>query len=550
MIGARLGKWVLDSELGRGGMGCVYLAHDAEAGPGGPRAAVKVLAAELTTHAGARERFEREIDVLRRLHHPNIVRFYESGEHAGRLYYVMEHVPGRDFADLLADEGRLPWPEVLDMAVQVCAALKHAHDHGVIHRDLKPSNLLRADAGGVKLTDFGIAHVFAGKNLTRTGAVVGTAEYLSPEQAAGKPASKRSDLYSLGVVLYTLLTGRNPFQGKTVTDLLHKHRYAQFDPPGKLRPDLPPDLDEVIRQLLEKEPERRPADAGVLQRRLEAIRNKLAFRGEQTFEEAVPLGATLPAEGITPRSAGPVRQAEGPATLMSRLMRAELEAQNRGGPVRQFFNRPLVLVTLFLLCVGTLVWTFWPAGPGALFQKGRRLMDDPDSSRWEDGWAYLERLQRDYPDSPQAAEVEPYRRKIEDYRASRQAARRAGHGEPLGEAQWFYQKGLRERREGNEEAARATWQNLVRSFRGVPEEQPWVDLAERELKKEGPRDDERRWAPVRAALERARRLRAEGKAAEADQVLDGLEQLYKDDPSAGAILKEVRRERGALQRMR
>src|SRR5271167_4696458 len=135
------------------------------------------------------------------------------------------------------------------MALQVCPALKHVHDHGVIHRDLKPANILRTAAGVIKLTDFGIAKVFAQGNLTATGGVVGTAEYLSPEQAAGKPVSKRSDLYSLGTVLYTLVIGLPPFQGETFVDLLHKHRYAQFDPPAKVLPDLPYEIDEVICQL-------------------------------------------------------------------------------------------------------------------------------------------------------------------------------------------------------------------------------------------------------------------------------------------------------------
>src|SRR5262249_38699931 len=156
-------------------------------------AAVKVLAAELTTHAGAVHRFRREIDVLRALDHPNIVHLLDSGTHEGLFYYVMEYVEGRDFADLLEQSGRLPGSEVLDVACQDCAALRHAHDHGVIHRDLKPSNLLRGADGRVRLTDFGIAHVFAGKHLTRPGSVVGTAEYLSPEQAEGKPATRRSD---------------------------------------------------------------------------------------------------------------------------------------------------------------------------------------------------------------------------------------------------------------------------------------------------------------------------------------------------------------------
>ena len=167
MIGSRLGNWILDRELGRGGMGCVYLAHDGER----PErlAAVKVLAGELTSHAGSVHRFQREIEVLSRLDHPNIVHLYESGTYEGLLYYVMEYVEGNDFADLLEEQDRLAWTEVLDVAIQVCAALKHAHDHGVIHRDIKPSNLMRTADGVVKLTDFGIAHVFAGKHLTRPG---------------------------------------------------------------------------------------------------------------------------------------------------------------------------------------------------------------------------------------------------------------------------------------------------------------------------------------------------------------------------------------------
>src|SRR5205085_11070259 len=145
---------------------------------------------------------------------------------------------------------------------------------GIIHRDIKPPNIMRTDQGAIKLTDFGIAKVFASQHLTSTGGVVGTAEFLSPEQAAGKPVSKRSDLYSLGVVLYTLLTGKTPFEGTSFLDLLHKHRFAQFDRPQKLVPDIPYELDEVVCVLLEKDPSNRPADAQVLQRILESIRRK------------------------------------------------------------------------------------------------------------------------------------------------------------------------------------------------------------------------------------------------------------------------------------
>jgi serine/threonine-protein kinase len=228
MIDDRLGKWVIFKQLGRGGMGHVYLAQEEI---GGRQAAIKILAAELAQDVGFLQRFQREIETLSKLDHPNIVRFFEAGYENHMYFYAMEYVDGQSLDEAMQAQGRLPWPEVLDAAIQVCHALRHVHDHGIIHRDLKPSNLLRTPAGVIKLTDFGIAKVFASTHLTATGGVVGTAEFLSPEQAAGKPVTKRSDLYSLGAVLYTLLTGRPPFEGNSFVELLHKHRYGQFDPP-------------------------------------------------------------------------------------------------------------------------------------------------------------------------------------------------------------------------------------------------------------------------------------------------------------------------------
>jgi hypothetical protein len=536
MIGSRLGRWILDRELGRGGMGCVYLAHDAD----DPTrlAAVKVLAAELTTHAGAVHRFQREIDVLSTFNHPNVVRLYESGSYEGLFYYVMEYVEGPDYADRLEEQGQLPWAEVLDVAIQVCAALKHAHDHGVIHRDLKPSNLLRGPDGRVRLTDFGIAHVFADKHLTRPGAVVGTAEYLSPEQAEGKPATKRSDLYSLGCVLYTLLCGRNPFRGENVIDLLHKHRYARFDLPRNIVLDLPHEIDDVICQMMEKDPEKRPPDAGVLHRRLEALRRKLARRGDHTID-AVVSEPTDPGEDFPDDDTGPGR-GEGPATLMSRLMRQELESQNRGGPVRQFFNRPAVLVTLFVLCAGALVWAFWPTDPEKRYAEARPLLDADDDETFEAGWDRLEKVKDKLADGPHADEIAGFEQRHKDIRAAREAAH---HGDVLSEAQWFYQEGLRRRQQGHPEAARETWKNLVRAFRDVPAESRWVRRAERELAKDGEESDARRLDSARQALARARKLRSQGKEEEAEEVLAALEALYRDEPSAKDILDEIREAR-------
>jgi serine/threonine-protein kinase len=571
MIGARLGNWIIDEEIGRGGMGDVYLAHAAVADGGGPRrAALKVLAGALAQDPGFVARFEREGEVLRRLEHPHIVRFYEAGTQDGQFFYAMEYVNGRNLEELLHEEGRLEWPAVIDLALQVCLALKHAHDRGVIHRDIKPSNLLLQAADGahrgatgdepetyalapdpsatgplggvVKLTDFGIAKVFAATHLTATGGVVGTAEYLSPEQAVGKPVTKRSDLYSLGVVLYTLLTGRTPFQGEGVVDLLHKHRFAQFERPSRLVPEIPRELEEAVCQLLEKEPARRPADAGVLHRQLGSVRRKLERKAKQTGVAATgreTLKAPSAAVGAPGR--GP-----GPATLMSRLMRRELEDQNRGGPLSRFFNRPFVLVVLLLLTVGGIVWAFWPVSAETLFRRADAVMHSENPDDWESAWDDLDTLEHRYPDNPHRDQVAQYKQQILDHRAEWQAARDARRAGVTTEAQWFYQEGLRLQQRGDTAAAEKQWRNVVRSFRGVPAEEKWVRLAEQQLDRPGEHilSEEKRWAPVREALKRARTLRDEGKAEDAEAIWQGLEALYSDDPSAKAILEEVRRDRG------
>jgi serine/threonine-protein kinase len=534
MIGARLGPWVIDEELGRGGMGHVYRAHGDPAPAGRPAVvAVKILAAELAAEAGFLQRFRREIEILRKLDHPNIVRFFEAGEQGGRYYFAMEYVDGPSLQTAREEKEKLAWPEVLELALQIAPALKHAHDRGVIHRDVKPSNLLRASSGAVKLSDFGIASLFASRHLTVTGGIVGTAEYLSPEQAAGKPVTRRSDLYSFGVVLYTLLTGRTPFEGE-VLDLLHKHRFAQFDRPGRLAPEIPADFDDIVCELLEKDPSRRPADGMVLYRRLDRLRRKIEYRTSAGFHDA----PTNP--GLAPGATAPSGH-EGPATLMSRLMREELDRQKQGGPVKRLLNHPWVLLALFLLTLGTIVWTFWPASPEALFRRGAALMASDDPDEWQRAWReYLGPLQEKYPDGPHREELDEFRRKIDAWEADRKAAESVRDLDRMSEAQWFFQEGLRRQQRGDEDGARRVWRALVAAFREVPSEGRWVGLAEKELGK-GPGEKpavERKWGPVREAVRRAKELQAEGKAREAKEILDALGELYRDDSGAEKVLKE------------
>jgi serine/threonine-protein kinase len=527
MIGVRLGAWVIESEIGRGGMGSVYLARR-RLGDGPDTAALKVLAAELAVEQGFQQRFQREIAILRSLDHPGIVRLFESGQSGPRFWYAMELVDGPNFDALRDERGRVSWPEVLEMAWQIAPALKHAHDRGVIHRDLKPANILRArnpedpgQPGVSKLTDFGIASLFASPHLTVTGGIIGTPEYLSPEQAAGKPATKRSDLYSLGVVLYTLITGSTPFSGEPL-DLLHKHRYAQFDRPIRIIPDLPPDLDEVICDLLEKDPSRRVPDAGVLHRRLDSLKRKLA---RQT--QSLPAPASEPALEGREFPGG-----MGPATFAGSVVRQHLEEQNRGGPVQRAFNHPLVLVPLFALSLGALAWALWPPSAASMYARGAALMESDDPDDWEKAWdRHLGPLVDRFPNHPWQEEVAKFQEKKDQARHERQATRRAKNARVVSDAQWFFEKGLRQRRAGDEAGAQATWKALIDAYEGVPAERPWARRAREEMAKEV-EADEKRLDALRDAIQASRQLpEARGK-----QARDALRALHAGDREALALI--------------
>lgn len=269
MVPQQLGPYRLDSPLGKGGMGTVYAAVEVHTGE---RAAVKVLSAALGREEGFLDRFSAEIESLRKLRHPNIVRLLGFGEEDGVHYYAMELVAGHSLEDELRAGARYSWRQTADIGAQVCRALRHAHDRGVIHRDVKPANLLLSPDGTVKLSDFGIAKLFGSSGLTGDG-VLGTADYMSPEQADGRPVTHRCDLYSLGSVMYALLAGRPPFLAKSVVEMLQLQRYAEPEPIHRLVRGVPDEFEQLLDLLLQKEPERRVPTALALARRLELIRD-------------------------------------------------------------------------------------------------------------------------------------------------------------------------------------------------------------------------------------------------------------------------------------
>ena len=297
---SQLGPYEIAKPIGRGGMGTVYEAVDHGTGRS---VAVKTLAAHLGDDPGLRKRFAAEIETLKSLQHPCIVQLLAFGEEDGQPYFAMELVRGRSLEQMLRSGRTFDWRETVGIAIDITRALKSAHDHGVVHRDLKPANLLfpeepSADAA-VKLADFGIARLFGSSCHTMAGTIVGTAEYMAPEQATGGPVDHRVDLYALGLVIYAMLTGRPPFHGGEATDIIRRQR-TEAPPRVSTRvAGIPTELDALIERLLAKEPAKRPASALAVGRMLASIATEV---GAMPPEPAVPAsdpGITLgPADAI------------------------------------------------------------------------------------------------------------------------------------------------------------------------------------------------------------------------------------------------------------
>jgi eukaryotic-like serine/threonine-protein kinase len=251
------GRYRIERELGRGGMATVHLAHDEELGR---PVALKLLPEHLAGDDAFRARFLREARLAGRLSHPNVVRVYDAGEADGRPFIVMEYVPGTS----LAQAGRLAPGRVVELGVQACAGLQHAHDAGLVHRDVKPANLLVREDAVLKVADFGIARAAESTRHTQAGSLLGTAAYLAPEQIAGADATPASDVYSLGAVLYELLTGRPPYTFSSLAELAAQQAEGLIEPVRDLEPSVPHEVEAAVMHALARDPSFRPASAADL----------------------------------------------------------------------------------------------------------------------------------------------------------------------------------------------------------------------------------------------------------------------------------------------
>lgn len=281
------GRYVVIERVGVGGMAEVYRARDELLGR---EVAVKVLSERLSTDRSFVERFRREAQAAANLNHPNIVSLYDYGSDGATNFIVMEFIDGRSLAEVISQEAPLLPERAAEIAGDVAKALERAHNAGLVHRDIKPNNIMMTSTGQTKVTDFGIVRALGGETeqqMTQTGMVIGTAAYLSPEQAQGNPVDARSDVYSLGCVLYEMLTGSPPFAGDTPLAVAYKHVRETPEPPSSLNPDVPEDLDAITMKALAKNPDNRYASATEMRDDLER------FTSGETVHATPLLGETM-----------------------------------------------------------------------------------------------------------------------------------------------------------------------------------------------------------------------------------------------------------------
>ncbi len=325
-----VGAYELGELLGSGTVGDVYRARHVSSGR---PAVVKFLQSHAVADPELQRRFVREVSIVERLNHPNIVRHYDCGLAEDCIFFAMELVECGTLKDVLQMHEKLPWREAAECAIQICAALDHAHQQGVIHRDLKPANLFLSEDGRVKVGDFGLARDLNSSRLTLDGQTVGTCRYMPPEQITGDEELTGSvDLYALGCILYEMLIGRTPFDGHTIVEIFEAHLNDLPASPRELVRDCPTELSDLVLQLLEKSPVDRPAEARTVQAALADILRGRPMRWEaRSAQELDAELAAIDGDGRQPN-------------LTARLH--TMSAKSKAPAIRMHWVLPIVVLAL------------------------------------------------------------------------------------------------------------------------------------------------------------------------------------------------------------
>lgn len=474
LVGKKLGPFVIDKELGSGAMGSVFRAQNEQTGQ---VVAIKLISAALASNEQAIARFQREVSILKQLDHPNITKYFGSGRYHKVPFYIMEFIEGESLDHIVERRGRIGWEEVVAIGTQLCAALQYAHDKGIIHRDLKPANLMVLTDGTVKLTDFGIAKDTDVTALTAANSTLGTASYMAPEQCKGaRDLTSKSDLYSMGVMFYELLTGRRPFEADNVMDMFMMHTTATFERPSRWVLEIPIWFDTLICELLEKDPLRRPENAAAVAKSLAKIKEKMLTQTSAGVDAATRRRVDRSAHDLKLSDV----DKDLARTLLGKKRKVKAEAFYRKG----WFTIVSVAVVAATLVLA--IWFFFLKAPSAenLYALGAKLMQSNElKDRKEARSGPIEDFLRHYPDHPQAETVARWRDQVDAEVCEYQMKNRRGRFTPDGDAEKIAFAALDEEDAGRLDEAKKNWQYLLKYKSETDKEQRvWGFVGEKYLK--------------------------------------------------------------------
>lgn len=527
MTARKIGPFELGDRLGVGGMGIVYRAVYTRTGT---PVAIKVLSPDLSDDSQLQARFEREIAILKKLQHPNIVKYYGGGKFGTQRFYAMELVQGGALEKLLKEKRRLPWEQVVEFGLQIARALEHAHAAGVVHRDLKPANLLLTPEGTLKLTDFGIARDTQATALTAAGRTVGTYAYMAPEQIRGKPpVDRKTDLYALGCVLFEMLTGETPFSGSQQGEVLMAH--LQEDPPRvtSLARECPQWLEDLIFNLLEKNPEDRPYDALQVQVALE--------EGLRNATQATMLQPTI--------DGGPPPETGGKVADKPKKKRKKKGA--KGQLETPFYERAWFLGLCLLILVGVVVWLMQPLSEAQLIARAEPLMAADDELQWINARdRYLKPLLQRFPDGEAARRGRELLDKLEMAQAETRAKKLANSLDDAdNEAQRLYVEASRYDANGDRITQLEKYRGMLELLKdklNEPGYRPYLLLAQQKIRaiEDAGIDSVDRVAIVKGMLEKAEEQAAETNEIAAQVIWRSIIKLYDGNRELQPLVDQAR----------
>jgi len=523
----RLGPFVLEEKLGAGGMGEVYRATHVETRR---VVALKVLSAKAAGSKRIVARFARELEILKALKHDNIVRCYGGGRHETEAYLVMELVGGGSLGSMLRRRGRLAWETAIDYGLQICDGLAYAHEWGIVHRDLTPANLLLTEDGKtVKIADFGIARVQYGKRLTATKHTLGTVAYMAPEQIRGAPpVSHRTDLYTLGCVMFEMLTGKLPFTCDSTAQMLYHHLGEPPPRVSSLVMDCPVWLDHLVNQLLEKDPLKRPHDASAVAQALREVQEKVAA------------GAGMAAHAA---SGGPSTL----TTLADKQDKTEVRKLIKGkkkkkGKKTPFYERAWFLAACLLLTIGLGAWLLWPVSERKLFAQIETMMADNEAMHRYKARELCQELLERFPQGEHAGQARQFLDSMDMEKAERRLADDLKHGrKPATEGGRLFAEAWNYEQFGDRVTALEKYQGMVDLLPADGSERPFVNLARRQIAALTGKTDLSgdRAAFLEARLNDADKLDEEGKIVEARSLWSSIVTLYGDNRELLPLVKRA-----------